>query len=103
MSEINSKLQAAVLEAAQKLSPDHEHDTATIAALIEKIDIEKVVSDMAELVANAGDDAKIEELLPNAAATFIEHTSEEDGEYIGILCALLFHVSEQLLFQDTNE
>ena len=103
MSEINSKLQAAVLEAAQKLSPDREHDVTAIATLIEKIDIEKVVCDMAEIIANAGDDTKIEELLPNAVATFIEHTSEEDGEYIGILCALLFHVAEQLLFQDTNE
>ena len=114
MNKINSKYQAAVLEVAQKLSPDREHDAAVIAALIEKIDIEKVVCDMVVMIANAGDDVKIKEssphllsifieLLSKDVVTFIEQMPEEDGEYVGILCALLFHIAEQLLFQDTNE
>ena len=97
MSEINSKLQVAVLEAARELSPDREHDAAAVAALIEKIDIEKAVFDMVALIENAGDDTNLDDLLPIAAAAFIEHTSVEDDGYVGILCSLLFHIAEQII------
>ena len=108
MNKINSKYQAAVLEVAQKISPDREHDAAVIAALIEKIDIEKVVCDMVVIIANAGDDVKIKEssphllsifieLLPKEVVTFIEHMPEEDGEYVGILCAFMFLVASNMI------